>query len=50
MRALLLLLPLLLTTALRAQDKDGPTDLNIRTNAVCDMCVNTIQTELIYEK
>lgn len=50
MRALLLLLPLLLATALRAQDKDGLTDLNSRTNGVCGMCVNTIQTELIYEK
>jgi copper chaperone CopZ len=48
------LLPFLLLvlspSGLFAQDPDGLVALNIRTNAVCDMCVNTIQTELIYEK
>lgn len=51
MKQLLPLLMLLLSAgSLRAQDPDGLVALNIRTNAVCDMCVNTIQSELIYEK
>jgi mercuric ion binding protein len=47
---LTLLLLLLNAGSLHAQDPDGLVALNIRTNAVCDMCVNTIQSELIYEK
>lgn len=46
-------LPLLLTsTNLQAQHKaaDGDSAIDIHTNAVCDMCQTTIETEMLYEK
>lgn len=49
MRTILLFLPLLLAAALAAQDPKLA-HLDVRTNAVCDMCVKTIETELLYEK
>lgn len=33
-----------------AQNEKNIDTLAIRTNAVCDMCVKTIETELVYEK
>lgn len=48
-RSILLLLPLFAVFQLRAQDRHTD-QLEVRTNAVCDMCVNTIETELLYEK
>lgn len=48
-RLLLIVLPLLLSARLVGQD-DKVTRLDIRTNAVCDMCVKTIETEMLYEK
>ena len=48
-RLLLLLMPLLLATRLFAQDPKLA-HLDVRTNAVCDMCVRTIETEMLYEK
>lgn len=50
MRPLLLFLSLLLAPLLRAQDTHGHTGLDIHTNAVCDMCKKTLETELLYEK
>ncbi len=49
MRKLLLMLLLLPALAATAQNKNIDT-LSIRTSAVCDMCVTTIEGELIYEK
>lgn len=46
-------LPLLLTsTNLQAQhhSADGDSAIDIHTNAVCDMCQTTIETEMLYEK
>ncbi len=48
-RILLLILPLLVGARLSAQDPKL-TDIAVRTNAVCDMCVKTIETEMLYEK
>ena len=48
-RHLLFLLPLLATFQLRAQDPKTAR-VDVHTNAVCDMCVKTIETELVYEK
>jgi periplasmic mercuric ion binding protein len=48
-RLLLLLMPLLVATRLCAQDPKLA-HLAVRTNAVCDMCEKTIETELLYEK
>ncbi len=47
-----LLIAILLLTVLPAlaQGRAGTDTLAIRTNAVCDMCVKTIETELVYEK
>lgn len=49
MRNLLLLLLLLPAFAAHAQSKKTET-LEIRTSAVCDMCIVTIEGEMIYEK
>ncbi|MEX1132692.1 MAG: heavy metal-associated domain-containing protein [Flavobacteriales bacterium] len=49
MRNLLLLLLMLPAFAVQAQSKKSET-LEIRTSAVCDMCVVTIEGEMIYEK
>lgn len=49
MKKLLLMLLLLPALVTQAQDTKNAT-LAIRTTAVCDMCVNTIEGELIYEK
>ena len=48
-RLLLLLMPFLVVTRLFAQDPKLA-HLDVRTNAVCDMCVKTIETEMLYEK
>ena len=48
-RFLLLLLPLLMAVRLSAQDPQIA-HIDVRTNAVCDMCVKTIETEMLYEK
>ena len=50
MKNLLITMLLFASLGAAAQDKSGPAALAIRTNAVCDMCVKTIETELIYEK
>jgi periplasmic mercuric ion binding protein len=50
MKNLLIAVMLFAAGPLLAQNKIGPTALAIRTNAVCDMCKKTIETELIYEK
>ena len=50
MKNLLITILMLAGTALHAQGKVGPDALVIRTNAVCDMCEKTIETELLYEK
>ncbi|MBK9760349.1 MAG: heavy-metal-associated domain-containing protein [Flavobacteriales bacterium] len=50
MKNFLFVLFTLATTTLLAQSKIGPTALAIHTNAVCDMCKETIETELLYEK
>lgn len=49
MRTLLIVLMLLPAFALQAQ-KNKIETLEIHTSAVCDMCVETIQSEMIYEK
>lgn len=41
---------LLLASAVRAQNENSVDTLDIHTNAVCDMCVKTIESELVYEK
>ena len=50
MKNLLIATMMLASMAVHAQGKVGPTALAIRTNAVCDMCEKTIETELLYEK
>ena len=50
MKNLMTTLLLLASALVSAQSKMGPGALAIRTNAVCDMCVKTIETELVYEK
>ncbi len=50
MKNLLIATLMLAGTAVHAQGKIGATALAIRTNAVCDMCEKTIETELLYEK
>lgn len=37
-------------TFLHAQDKKKVAELDIRTSTVCDMCVKTIEENMIYEK
>lgn len=49
MKNLLILLMLLPAFALHAQN-DKLDTLVVRTSAVCDMCVTTIESEMIYEK
>jgi copper chaperone CopZ len=49
MRKLLLLLLLLPAFAVHAQSKKTEI-VEIRTSAVCDMCIVTIEGEMIYEK
>ncbi len=49
MRNLLFILMLMPAFAAHAQNKKTET-ISIRTSAVCDMCVVTIEGELIYEK
>lgn len=50
MKNFLIALLLLTGAPTWAQGKAGTDTLTIRTNAVCDMCVKTIETELVYEK
>ncbi len=50
MKRLLLLMLILLSARAWSQDQETLTDLTIHTNAVCDMCRETIEKELIYEK
>ena len=50
MKNFLIVLLLLTAAPAWAQGKAGTDTLTIRTNAVCDMCVKTIETELVYEK
>lgn len=50
MKHLLTALLLITSTTTWAQKKGEPVELTIRTNAVCDMCEKTIETELLYEK
>lgn len=49
MKNLLMMLMLMPAFAVQAQSKKTET-IDIRTSAVCDMCVVTIEGELIYEK
>ncbi|MBP7513047.1 MAG: heavy-metal-associated domain-containing protein [Flavobacteriales bacterium] len=50
MKKLFLLAFLLVGSAARSQDTKGSDTLLIHTNAVCDMCEKTIETELVYER
>lgn len=50
MKHLLTALLLIASATTWAQKKGEPVSLIIRTNAVCDMCETTIETELLYEK
>ena len=50
MKRLLLLTLILLTTRAWSQEQETLVDLAIHTNAVCDMCRETIDKELIYDK
>ena len=50
MKHLLTALLLIASATTWAQRKGEPVELIIRTNAVCDMCEKTIETELLYEK
>lgn len=50
MKNLLITLLMLVGFSAYAESGTGPDTLAIRTNAVCDMCVKTIESELIYEK
>ncbi len=49
-KKLVLLAFLLAGSMARAQDLKGTDTLIIHTNAVCDMCEKTIETELVYER
>lgn len=48
-RVLTLFLPLFIVAVVQAQDPKFAY-IDVRTNAVCDMCVKTIETEMLYEK
>ncbi len=48
-RFLLFLFQLFLGARLSGQDQKLA-HIDVRTNAVCDMCVRTIETEMLYEK
>ena len=50
MKRLFLLTMILLSVRAWSQDQETLVDLTIHTNAVCDMCRETIEKELIYEK
>ena len=50
MKNLCLLAVLLAGSTARTQDTKGTDTLLIHTNAVCDMCEKTIETELVYER
>lgn len=50
MKNFLITLLMLVGLSAYAESKRGPDTLAIHTNAVCDMCVKTIESELIYEK
>lgn len=50
MKNILIAMLLLASAPAWAQAKPGTDTLTIHTNAVCDMCVKTIETELVYEK
>ncbi len=50
MKPLLTALLFAVSMATQAQTKEEPASLAIHTNAVCDMCEKTIETELLYEK
>jgi mercuric ion binding protein len=50
MKNLLITLLMLVSCSAYAESGTGPDTLAIHTNAVCDMCVKTIESELIYEK
>jgi periplasmic mercuric ion binding protein len=50
MRTIILILAIMSTALLQAQDKKKTESLVIRTTAVCDMCEKTIEGNLIYEK
>jgi copper chaperone CopZ len=50
MKRLLLLTLILLSARAWSQDPEALVNIAIRTNAVCDMCRETIEKELIYEK
>lgn len=49
-RSLLALSCALVTLAAAAQKNNTHQMIDIRTNAVCDMCEKTIETEMLYEK
>lgn len=50
MKTLITIIMLVSAPPLLAQHKVSPDAVAIRTNAVCDMCKKTIETELVYEK
>ncbi len=50
MKTLVLSLLMMSATFLHAQDKKKVAELDIRTSTVCDMCVKTIEENMIYEK
>ena len=50
MKPLLAALLLIASGTSAAQTKGEPVTIAIHTNAVCDMCEKTIETELLYEK
>ncbi|MBL7963028.1 MAG: heavy-metal-associated domain-containing protein [Flavobacteriales bacterium] len=50
MRTLLALSLVLASSLAFAQDKKAVETLTVRTSTVCDMCVKTIEENLIYEK
>ncbi len=41
---------LLLTTKVKAQDNPKISELKIKTSAVCDMCKETIESSIVFEK
>ena len=50
MKQILLLAMLLFVTSIMAQNDKKMATVDIRTTAVCDMCVRTIEGDLIYDK
>ncbi len=49
MRTLMMVLSIALALGVQAQNKKQDT-LQVQTSAVCDMCKETIESEMIYEK